>query len=146
MKLHQLSLFVENRPGQLNTPCRLLADAGIDIRTLSMSETQDYGILRLIVSDWEKAKRVLEGAGRVVKVTEVVGLEVPDRPGGLSQVLDTLDRAKINIEYMYAFTWGRGDKAVMIFRFSEPDAAIVALKAAGVNLVASNEVAGTLEA
>jgi hypothetical protein len=146
MKLHQLSLFVENRPGQLSTPCRLLAEAKVDIRTLSLAETQDYGILRLIVSDWEKGKRVLEQAGCVVKVTEVVGIEVPDRPGGLSQVLDTLDRAKVNIEYMYAFTWGRGDKAVMIFRFDQPDAAIAALQAAGVSLVGSNEVTGRLEA
>jgi hypothetical protein len=146
MKLHQLSLFVENRPGQLTTPCRLLADAGVDIRTLSLAETQDYGILRLIVSDWEKGKGVLEEAGCVVKVTEVVGLEVPDRPGGLSQVLDSLEKAKINIEYMYAFTWGRGDKAVMIFRFSQPDAAIVALQAAGVSLLATSAVAGKLEA
>jgi hypothetical protein len=146
MRLHQLSLFVENRPGQLNTPCRLLAEAGIDIRTLTLADSQNYGILRLIVSEWEKAKGVLEAAGCVIKVTEVVGLEVPDRPGGLSEVLDVLDRARVNIEYMYAFTWGRVDKAVMIFRFDQPEAAIQALGEAGFSLVASDAVGAKIEA
>ncbi len=145
MKIHQLSLFIENRPGQLTVPCKLLARAGVDIRTLALADTKDYGILRLIVSDWQKGKATLEADGCVVKVTEVVGLEVPDRPGGLSEVLDILDRAKVNIEYMYAFTWGRGDRAVMIFRFDKPDAAISALQGAGMSLLGSADVAGRLE-
>src|SRR5690606_18352757 len=83
MKLKQLSLFVENRPGQMKTPFKALAEAGVNILTLSLADTQQFGILRLIVQDWERAKRVLEQAGCVVNVTEVVAIEVEDRPGGL---------------------------------------------------------------
>jgi hypothetical protein len=144
MKIHQLSTFIENRPGQLSGPCRLLARAGVDIRTLSLAETKEYGILRLVVDDWQRGQAALEAGGCVVRVSEVVGIEVPDRPGGLSGVLEVLDRAGINIEYMYAFTWGRAGKAVMIFRFDRPDPAIEALQAAGVNVVGSADVVAGL--
>jgi hypothetical protein len=135
MKIHQLSLFLENQPGQLIDPCRLLAGAGIDVRTLSLADTERFGILRLIVSDWKNAAAVLEKAGYAVNVTEVVALEVPDRPGGLAELMDLLEASSINIEYMYAFPFGRGDRAVLIFRFDQPDAAIERLKVAGVNVV-----------
>jgi hypothetical protein len=140
MKIHQLSLFVENRPGKLTFPCKLLAGAGIGIRTLSLADTQRFGILRLIVDDWQKAKAVLEEAGCLVKVTEVVALEVPNRPGGLSEVLQVIDRLGINIEYMYAFASGRGDRAVLIFRFDDPDGAVLGLQAAGVSVIPSAEL------
>jgi len=140
MKIHQLSLFLENKPGQLTEPCRLLAQAGINIRTLTLADTEEFGILRLIVSDWQKGARLLEDAGYVINVTEVVAVEVPDRPGGLAELLAVLDKTGINIEYMYAFTFGRGDTAVMIFRFDKPDAAIEQLQAAGINVVGSSEV------
>jgi hypothetical protein len=133
MKHHQLSLFLENQPGQIVEPCRVLAEAGIDIRTLTLADTERFGILRLIVSDWARAAVVLEKAGYVVNVTEVVAIEVSDRPGGLTEVLQALDG--INVEYMYAFPFGRGDKAVLIFRFDQPDAAIERLRAAGVSVV-----------
>jgi len=133
MKHHQLSLFLENQPGQLVDPCRVLADAGIDIRTLTLADTERFGILRLIVSDWARAAVVLEKAGYVVNVTEVVAIEVDNRPGGLTEVLQALDG--MNVEYMYAFPFGRGDKAVLIFRFDQPDAAIERLRAAGINVV-----------
>ena len=144
MKIHQLSVFIENRPGQLSFPCKLLSENGIDIRTLSLADTKDFGILRLIVNDWNKAKGVLEDGGCVVKITEVVGIEVPDRPGGLSQVLSVIDQAGINIEYMYAFTWGRAGKAIMIFRFDRPDDAISVLQKAGMNIVGSADVVTSL--
>ena len=140
MKIHQLSLFLENKPGQLTEPCRLLAQAGINIRTLTLADTQEFGILRLIVSDWQKGARLLEEAGYVVNVTEVVAVEVPDRPGGLAELLAVFDSTDINIEYMYAFTFGRGDTAVMIFRFDKPDAAIERLQLAGNIIVGSTEV------
>jgi hypothetical protein len=144
MLIHQLSLFVENRPGQLHEPLKVLAQAGIDLRTLALADTKDFGILRLIVSDWERAKAVLEADGRVVRVTEVVAIEVPDRPGGLSHVLETLARHQLGIEYMYAFAPGRAASAVMIFRFDKPKEAIEALQAAGVNVVGSEEIRGRL--
>ena len=135
MKMHQLSLFLENKPGQLRPPCEALAKAGINIVTLSLADTEQFGILRLIVQDWQKAKAVLEKAGCVVKITEVLGIEVADQPGGLAGILDIVDRAELNIEYMYAFTEKRGRQAVLVFRFSDPDAALQALHAAGVNVV-----------
>ena len=140
MKIHQLSLFLENKPGQLTEPCRLLAEAAINIRTLTLADTAEFGILRLIVSDWEKGERILQEAGYVVNLTEVVAVEVPDRPGGLAELLAVFDKTDINIEYMYAFTFGRGDTAVMIFRFNKPDAAIARLQSAGINVVGSTEV------
>lgn len=136
MKINQLSVFLENKPGQLSKPCRALADAGINILTLSLADTQQFGIMRLIISQWEKAKAVLEQAGCVVKVTEVVAIEVTDRPGGLAEVLEGLEEASINIEYMYAFTFRSGDKAIIIFRFDDPDGAIKALQAKGINVIA----------
>jgi hypothetical protein len=145
MKIHQLSLFLENKPSQLNEPCRLLAEGGVDIRTLTLADTESFGILRLIVSDWEKGSRVLQEAGYVVNVTEVVAVEVPDRPGGLVELLEVLRSTGTNIEYMYAFTFGRGDTAVLIFRFDNPDAAIERLQAAGVNLVGSSELYKRIE-
>ena len=136
MKIHQLSLFLENQPGRLKAPCKVLADAGIDIVTLALADTQQFGILRLIVKDWQRARAVLEAAGSVVNVTEVLAIEVGDRPGGLLAVLDVLDRAGLDIEYMYAFTAGpRTRRATLVFRFEDPDAAIPVLAEHGVNVV-----------
>lgn len=142
MKIRQLSVFSENKPGHMIAPCRLLARAGIDIRALSLADTQRFGILRMIIPEWEKAKSLLEESGAVVKVTEVVAVEVPDRPGGLAEVLELFEGAGINIEYMYAFPFVRGEKAVLIFRFDQPDEAIRRLKAGGVNVVDGGEAAG----
>jgi hypothetical protein len=137
MKLQQLSLFSENKPGHVIGPCRLLAQEGIDIRALSLADTQRFGIMRMIVSDWQRAKQALEQAGAAVKVTEVVAVEVPDRPGGLADVLALFEGSSINIEYMYAFPFLRGEKAVLIFRFDQPDAAIERLQVAGINVLDS---------
>ncbi len=132
MTIHQLSLFLENKPGQMAPPCRLLAGAGINIRTLTLADTQRFGILRLIVSDWRRGRELLEQAGYAVNVTEVVAVDVGDRPGGLAALLETLDGAGINVEYMYAFTFGREDRAVLVFRFDQPEAAIDLLRDNGV--------------
>lgn len=140
MKIHQLSIFLENKPGQLTEPLRLVADNGIDIRTLSLADTQQFGILRLVVSDWERARKLLDEAGFVVKDTEVVAIEVPDKPGGLADVLDVFRESNVNIEYMYAFAFGRSDRAVLIFRFDEPDEAIRMLQKAGINVIESIEI------
>jgi hypothetical protein len=140
MKINQLSLFLENSPGRVQEPCRLLAGAGINIRTLTLADTQQFGILRLIVSDWEYGRRVLQDAGYVVNVAEVVAVEVEDRPGGLVCLLDSLEASGVNIEYMYAFTFGRGGRAVLIFRFDRPDDAIERLRAAGINVLRALEL------
>ena len=140
MKLNQLSVFLENKPGRLSEPCRILAEAGINILTLSLADTQQFGIMRLVVKEWEKAKEVLEKAGCVVNVTEVVALEVQDQPGGLESVLKIIEQGDINIEYIYAFTFRRKDKAIIIFRFEEPDTAIKVLQSNGVNVIGDVEL------
>ena len=140
MKIHQLSLFLENRPGKLTEAARALARADINVLTLSLADTREYGILRLIVRDWARARLVLEKAGFVVNVTEVTAIEVEDRPGGLAAVLEHLEAARINIEYMYAFTFRTGDKALLVFRFDDADAAIACLQAHGVNVLDSVEL------
>jgi hypothetical protein len=140
MKIQQISLFAENKPGHISAPARLLAAEDIDIRALYLADTQEYGILRLIVADWRKAAALLEAHGFIAKVTEVLAVEVPDRPGGLADVLDALVGSGVNIEYMYAFPYMRGDQAILIFRFNDPDAAIERLQAAGINLVTGEEL------
>jgi len=146
MKIKQLSVFLENKPGRLSEPCRILSRAGISIITLSLADTQQFGILRLIVKDWQAGKQALEDAGCVVKATEVVATEVADRPGGLAELLETLEQSGTNIEYMYAFTFRRGDKAVLVFRFQEPDAAIATLQGKGFNIVDGVELFQRAEA
>ena len=145
MKIHQLSVFVENKPGRLSSPCRLLADAGINIVTLSLADTQQFGILRLLVRDWQKAREVLQQAGMVVNVAEVLAVEVPDRPGGLADVLDVLGQAEVNLEYMYAFTEKLGGKAVLVFRFDNPDQALRALSRSQVNVISQVDLYERLE-
>jgi hypothetical protein len=137
MKIHQLSVFVENSPGHLRAPCQVLADAGVSLVTLSLADTKQYGILRLIVRDWQQAKAILDAAGFVTNVTEVLAIEVSDHPGGLADVLRVIEQAKINVDYMYAFTEKRDDKAVLIFRFEDTDAAIEALKHSDVNVISN---------
>jgi hypothetical protein len=142
MKLVQLSLFLENKPGQLFRICRILAEAQLNLITLCLADTQQFGILRLILRDWKKAKELLETHGFVATTTEVVAIEVDDRPGGMARVLEVLSQHEINIEYLYAFTFKRGDKAVVVFRFDRPDEAIAALQQAGQNVLGPVELYG----
>ena len=140
MKLKQISLFLENKPGALSRPVALLAGGRINVLTLTLADAQQFGILRLIVRDWEKAKRLLENDGFVVKVTDMVAVAVPDRPGGLAAILAAVERARVNVEYMYAFTEKRESRGVLLFRFDDPDRAISALEKKGINLVAGTEL------
>ncbi len=135
MKVEQISIFIENKSGRLAEITRVLGEADINIRALSLADTSDFGILRLIVNDGAKASTVLKEHGFTVNKTEVVAVEVPDRPGGLSAILQTLDREAINVEYMYAFVERCGGNAVIIFRFDETDKAIAALKAGNFNML-----------
>jgi hypothetical protein len=129
MKVEQISIFIENKSGRLAEITRILGEGGINIRALSLADTSDFGILRLIVNDVETANRVLKEKGFTVNKTEVVAVEVPDRPGGLGAILRALDTEQINVEYMYAFVERCGGNAVIIFRFDDADKAINALKA-----------------
>lgn len=135
MKLHQISVFLENKPGQLKLACQQLADANINMVTLSLADSRQFGILRLITPEWEKALVVFQQAGFTSTVTEVLAVEVPNRPGGLLEVLNCVEAAGLNVEYMYAFSFGWEETAILIFRFNDPDAAIEALKSGGVNII-----------
>ncbi len=137
MKIQQLSLFLENKPGHLDAICQTLGQADINIVTLSLADTQQFGILRLIVQEWDRAKELLSAAGFVVNVREVVATEIPDHPGGMAGILDTLTTNQINIEYMYAFAFHRGSSAVLVMRFDDADKAITALTQAGHQVIDS---------
>ena len=141
MKLQQLSLFLENKPGVLREPCEALAAAGIDLLTMSLADTAQFGILRFIVRDPVRAKQVLEAAGMVVRMTEVVPVEVDNRPGGLARALVAIEEAGLGVEYMYDFgAASRGGKAAIVFRFEDPDAALASLQAAGVRVLSVEEI------
>jgi hypothetical protein len=127
MKVEQISIFLENKPGSLEHATRVLKEANINIRTLSLAETSDFGILRLIVNDVEKANKVLKDNGFRVSKTAVVAVEVPDKPGGLHSIMAALSKESINVEYLYAFVEKSGENAVIIFRFDNPERAIEVL-------------------
>lgn len=145
MKIHQLSLFVENKPGGLVAPCRVLAEHGVNIVTLSLADTGQFGILRLIVQGWQAARDALKSAGFLVTVTDVVAVEVDDRPGGIAALLEPLAAAGLTLEYMYAFAGRRGEKAVICVRFEDVDRAIVVLEQAGIPSVVPVELQADAE-
>lgn len=140
MKLTQISIFIENQTGRLYEVTDLLGKNNINIRALSLADTSDFGILRLIVNEPERAYILLKDNDFTVGRTEVIAVEVPDNPGGLSRVLGALDKHGINVEYMYAFVERSGDGAVMIFRFDETDKAITGLQEEGFNIVEGKKI------
>jgi len=145
VKLKQLSVFLENKPGALSEPCRLLAKGGINIQTFSLADTREFGILRLVVENTDKARRLLQRHGFAVKVTEVVALEAADRPGGLAAILGALDGTGVNVEYAYPFAAKHRDHGLLLFRFNDPDAAIHALKIHKINTVGTEELSRRLK-
>ena len=128
MKVKQISVFIENRSGRLREVANVLGKKNINIRALSLADTSDYGILRLIVDKPDAALDVLKKANFTLSETNVIAVEVSDKPGGLSEVLDVLGEAGINVEYMYAFVEKSSDNAVMIFRIEDIENAIRALQ------------------
>lgn len=140
MKVDQIAVFLENKSGRLAAITRVLSDNNINIRALSVADTADFGILRLIVDDIDKATNVLKSEGFTVGKAVVIAVEVADKPGGLARVLAILHEAGINVEYMYAFVQKSGENAVLIFRFDDPDMAISVLKNAGIRILSGEEV------
>jgi hypothetical protein len=140
MKVEQISVFLENKPGGLEKVTRILKDAGINIRTLAVADTSDFGIVRLIVNDVEAATRVLRESGFTVSRTTVVAVEVPDRPGGLHGILEVIAKENINIAYMYAFVEKSGENAVMLFRFDQQDRAIDVLLKSGIAVLSGEKL------
>ncbi len=131
MTINQVSLFLENKTGQLAQACKVLADNDVSLVTLSLAETQDFGIARFIVDDHVRATQALSDAGFLVKTSPVVAVTVPDRPGGMSEVVTTLAVNGCDIEYSYAFAFHYGQKAVLVFRFTDDAKALKTLADAG---------------
>ena len=143
MKVQQLSIFLENKPGALRAPLDALATAGMDLLTVSLADTAQFGILRFVVRDPEAARKVLSSAGMVARVTEVVAIEVDNKPGGLAAALGSIEDAGLGVEYMYLFGTGmQPGKAAIVFRFEDPDAAIAALGKTGVKVLTREELLG----
>lgn len=142
MKVQQISIFIENKTGRLAEVSRVLGERGVNIRALSLADTSDFGILRLIVDQTDLAREVLKKEGFTVSKTEVIAVEVPDRPLGLNSILEILDQAKVNVEYMYAFVERCGENAVIIFRFDNIEEAIRVLTANNVHVLQGERIYG----
>ncbi len=140
MRVKQVSVFLENRAGRLDEVAEILGKHGINIRALSLADTSDFGILRLIVNKPDKALEVLHNAGFTTRFTEVVAVEVPDQPGGLGNVLRIFSACGLNVEYLYAFAEKRGDGAVVIVRVEDIDRAVGILQQKGIKLLTGEEV------
>lgn len=141
MSIKQISVFLENKPGALYGMTGVLARNNVDMRALSLAETKDFGIVRIIVDNVYNATTVLKDAGYIHSVTPVVGVAIPDTPGGLNKVLQVLTDARVNVEYMYAFLGGQSvDHAYMIFRVANENAATAALAAEGIRVVEQEEI------
>lgn len=142
MRVKQISVFIENRSGRLREVANVLGQNKINIRALSLADTSDYGILRLILDKPKLALEVLKKANFTLSETDVIAVEVGDRPGGLAEVLDVLGEAGINVEYMYAFVEKSSDNAVMIFRIENIDNAVKALKAKQIVIIDNKRITG----
>lgn len=135
MKVQQVSVFLENRRGRLHEACDVLAKAGVNMITLALADTADFGVMRCIVAEPAKAAAALKDNGFTAIINDVLAIEVPDRPGGLAEILEVLDAGDVNIEYIYAFSQSNRDRAVLVFRFGDTDAAIKVLQQAGINIL-----------
>lgn len=145
MTVKQISVFVENKPGQLAEFTRLLEKNKIDMRALSIADTEDFGILRIIVDDPYKTVCILKEANYVCSVTPVLAVEISDRPGSLGKVLDVLGENGVNLEYTYAFITRKKDSAYMIFRVTDNDKAIEVLNKNAISPICQDELAQLFE-
>ena len=139
--VRQISVFMDNKPGQLSEVMEIIKESGINVRALSLADTKDFGILRIIVHDTEKAVDALKDAGYAVTVNEIVAITIPDSPGQLSRVLEILGKDNVNLEYLYAFT-GASDRAVsFVLRVNDNDAAAASLTKGGIIQLTENDIA-----
>ena len=136
----QISIFIENKEGRLAEVSAILRDAQVNIRALSLADTTDFGVLRLIVNDNDKATAALKREGFTVGKTQVLAVEVSDEPGGLNNVLDPLSEQDVNVEYMYAFANPQCKNAIMIFRFDDIEKAKVVLAENSIKVISSQEI------
>ena len=135
MKTKQISIFIENRSGRLAKITTALGNANVNIRAMSLADTSDFGILRLIVNNTEKAKQTLKDHGFTVRISEVIAVAIPDTPGALGNLLSIMEHGGLNVEYMYAFVEKNLDQAIIIFHFDDPDKAIETLMGNDINVI-----------
>jgi hypothetical protein len=140
MKITQLSVFLENRKGRLYDVCLLLGKNNINIRALTVAENEEFGILRIVVDKPDDAAALLKKNGFIANLTDIVAVEVDDEPSGLARILKVLAAKNINIEYMYGFVEKSSNKAILVFRFEDPDAAIALLKESKINIVGKKDM------
>ena len=140
MSIKQISIFVENKPGRLSAVTQLLSEHGIDIRALSIADTKDFGILRLIVNNPDKACEVLKEADCTVSITNVIAIGINDKPGGLAAAMDVLYSANISVEYMYAFISKTDNEAYVILRVQNNEVAASALEEKGFKVLSPEDV------
>lgn len=140
MNIHQISVFLENRSGQLAEITRLLADANVDIRALSIAETADYGLARMIVDDSAKASSILLQHGDILSMTPVWAVEVPDRPGGLAEMLGILAESHVDVEYMYSLFTHKDGHAYMVMRISDEPKFLDALGSRGIKIMSKEDL------
>ena len=140
MKIKQLSIFLENKEGRLWHALDTLAKENINIRALSIADTSDFGILRIIVHDPDKAKKVLENNNFIVKIKNIVGIQLSDTPGGLASVLKVLNDNKINLDYLYAFTHDKSEKAILLLQADDLDGLIQILDENSIKIVPTKDV------
>ena len=140
MKVKQLEIFLEKKSGRLAEISHTLAENAINIRALSLADSADCGILRLVVNDTTKAQQVLRDNGFIVGLTEVLAIEVPDKPGALDCILQMAGKAGLNAEYVYAFSKKSGESGMLLFRFDDQDAAAAVFRKAGCRLLSDDEV------
>lgn len=140
MTVKQLSIFVENRSGRMAEITRKIAEAGVDIRALSIADTADFGILRLIVDRPEQAEKALREKGLTVSLTEVIAVQIADRPGGFAEAVQVLTDAGVNVEYMYAFVCRREGQACVIVRVDDSACAVDALSSKGIGMLTQKEI------
>ena len=140
MKIKQLSIFLQNRMGSLSKPLEVLSENGINIRAMCMADTSEFGILRLVVDNPLKGKEVLEESNFLVKITEIIGVEMNDTPGGLTDVLKVIKDNEIDLEYLYAFTHDKVDKAILLLHADDIDNLIKVLEDNAMVIVPSEEI------
>ncbi len=140
MFAEQISIFIENKEGRLAEVTAILRDANVNIRALSLADTTDFGVLRLIVNDNKKAEDALKREGFTVGKTQVMAVEVEDKPGGLNDILDPLSENEVNVEYMYAFANPQCKNAIMIFRFDDHDKALEILSEKGIKVISADDI------
>ncbi len=140
MKIKQLSIFLQNKMGSLAKPLEVLTVADVNIRAMCMADTSEFGILRLVVDDPIKGKEALEENNFLVKITDIIGIEMNDAPGGLTSVLDVIRDNLIDLEYLYAFSHKKEDKAILLLHADDIDKLIDVLSKNNINIVSAEEV------